>query len=210
MTRKLYFGRPWREPGYPHPWISFEDSPEFALTGAKSKFCQACLRALRNGLLSYQQGQAVNVGPGADCWKAVVGIESVKNPEDARRLLEDNQQDFLSADTGIHGKVGGGEMPAQQQIMIDCDSPLQAEICKETMKRWLRKHHNNPLNSYYTQQGCKHPFLELFGPVAHRDTVMKPRSPQAVKSALELYLSDAAISSLNNPPIGPPDHLPNA
>ena len=50
MTRKLYFGQPWDEPGYPDPWISFEDNPEFSLTGAKSKFCQACLYALKKGL----------------------------------------------------------------------------------------------------------------------------------------------------------------
>jgi len=117
MARKLYFGQPWNEPGYPAPWISFEDHPQFLLTGTKSKFCQACLHRLRKGLLSYQPGQGIDIGPAAYCWQAVIGIEGLRSPDQARRFLEDHQDDFLPGEAGIHGKVGGGEAPGQQQII---------------------------------------------------------------------------------------------
>ena len=120
----------------------------------------------------------------------------MRSPEEARCFLEKHQSDFLSADVGIHGKVGGGEMPGQQQVMMQCDSALQAEICKETMKRWLRKHHNNPLNSYSTEQGCKHPFLELFGPISRidRSQRMVPTRPEAIRTVLDTYLQDSTIA----------------
>ena len=194
MSGKLYFGRPWNEPGYPDPWISFEDNLEFSLTGAKSKFCQACLLALKKGLLSYEWGQGISIGSGVSCWKAVVSIEGLKDTAQAQRLLEEYQDDFLPEESGIHGKVGGGEIPGQQQIMMHCDSPLEADAYKEATSEWLRKHHNHPLNSYSAEQGCKHPFLELFGPVSHRKEVMAPKSLEAVRTVLDVYLQDPKIN----------------
>ncbi len=197
MVRKLYFGQPWDEPGYPDSWISFEDDPEFSLTGAKSKFCQACLQALKKGLLSYEPRRAIDIGPGAYCFKAVVSIEAMKSPEEARRFLQKHQDDFLPGAAGMHGKVGGGETPGQQQILIHCDNIVQAETYKQSMKGWLKNHHSNPLNSYSTEQGCKHPFLELFGPVASRNQMMLPTSSQAVRTVLDLYLQDSTIASFD-------------
>lgn len=197
MARKLHFGQPWDEPGYPDSWISFEDNPEFSLTGAKSKFCQACLYALKKGLLSYEPGRRIDIGPGAYCWKAVLGIEGMKSPEEARHFLEKHQDDFLPAEAGIHGKVGGGEMLGQQQILMHTDNIVKAEIYKESVKEWLKSHHNNPLNSYSTEQGCKHPFLELFGPVSSRSQMMVPTSRQAVRSVLDVYLQDSTIASFD-------------
>ena len=86
MSRKLYFGQPWNEPGYLDSWVSFEDNPEFALTGAKSKFCQSCLTSLRNGLLAYKVGHGVDLGPGAHCWKALLGIEGLKDVDTVHLL----------------------------------------------------------------------------------------------------------------------------
>ena len=86
MARKLYFGKPWNEPGYAYPWISFEDNPEFSLTGAKHKLCQACLQALKKGLLSYEPTHEIGIGPGEYCWKAVLGMEAATSPEEAQRL----------------------------------------------------------------------------------------------------------------------------
>ncbi len=197
MARKLYFGRPWDEPGYPDSWISFEDNPDFSLTQTKSKFCQQCLLALKKGLLSYQPQTTIDLGPGADCWQAVIGIEGCKNPHEAKRFLEDNQDDFLPAKTRIHGKVGGGDMPGQQQIIMQADSPIEARVLKESMKSWLQQQRNHLLNSYYTEQGCRHPFLELFGAIAVRNRNMEPASPQAVHNVLELYLQDSTIASFD-------------
>jgi len=197
MVRKLYFGQPWDEPGYPDSWISFEDNPEFSLTGAKSKFCQACLYALKKGLLSYEPGRGIDIGRGAYCWKAVLGIAGMKSPEEAKHFLEKHQDDFLPGAAGIHGKVGGGEMLGQQQILMHTDNIVKAEIYKESMKEWLRSHHNNPLNSYSTEQGCKHPFLELFGPVSSRSQMMVATSPQAVRNVLDVYLQDSTIASFD-------------
>jgi len=199
MARKLYFGKPWNEPGYPYPWISFEDNPEFSLTGAKFKLCQACLYALKKGLLSYEPTRGIDIGPGAYCWKAVLGIEAANSPEEARDLLEKQQDDFLPDAIGIHGKIGGGEMVGQQQIMMHCDNIVQAEAYKESMKGWLRTHHNHPLNSYSTERGCKHPFLELFGPISSRNRSqrMEPSSPEAVETVLEMYLQDSTLASFD-------------
>ena len=197
MVRKLYFGQPWDEPGYPDSWISFEDNLEFSLTGAKSKFCQACLYALKKGLLSYEPGRGIDIGPGAYCWKAVLGIEGMKSPEEARHFLEKHQDDFLPGEAGIHGKIGGREMLGQQQILMHADNIVKAEMYKESMKEWLRSHHNNPLNSYSTERGCKHPFLELFGPVSSRSQRMEPTSPQAVRNVLDVYLQDSTIASFD-------------
>ena len=194
MNRKLYFGQPWYEPGYPDPWISFEDNPEFELTGAKSKFCRACLTSLKRGLLSYEGGGGVNVGPGAYCWKTVIGIEGMQNAERVKDLLIQHQDDFLSGETGIHGKAGGGEVPSQQEIMLHCDSQSQAEAYKDSMRIWLAKHHRDLLNSYSVEQGCKHPFLELFGPVLCRKEWMVPRSSGAVQTVLNVYLQDSALA----------------
>lgn len=193
MPRKLYFGQPWNEPGYPTPWISFEDNPQFLLTSAKTKFCQACLSSLKKGLLSYQPGQSIDIGPGAYCWKAVVSIEGMSSPEEVKNLLQTHQDDFLPGETRIHGKVGGGETPGQQQIMMQCDTPLEADIYKDSMKDWLRKYHSHPLNSYSIEQGCKHPFLELFGPVPHRTPRMVPASPEAITTVLNVYLLNYSI-----------------
>ena len=199
MTRKLYFGQPWNEPGYPDSWISFEDNPAFALTGAKSKFCQACLYALKKGLLAYERGLGIDIGPGQYCWKAVLGMEVANSPEEAQRFLEKHQGDFLPGASGIHGKIGGGETPGQQQVMIHCDNIVQAEAYKESMKDWLRTHHNHPLNSYSTERGCKHPFLELFGSVScrNRSQRMEPTRPEAIPTVLDVYLRDSTIASLD-------------
>ena len=199
MTRKLYFGQPWDEPGYPESWISFEDNPEFLLTGAKSKFCQACLYALKKGLLSYESGRGLDIGPGAYCWKAVLGMETAKSPEEARRFLEKHQDDFLPDAVGIHGKIGGGEKLGQQQIMIHCDNIVQVEVYKESMRGWLGTHHNHPLNSHSTERGCKHPFLELFGPVSskNRSQRMEPTGPEAIPTVLDVYLQDSTIASFD-------------
>ena len=194
MSRKLYFGRPWNEPGYLNSWISFEDNPEFALTGAKSKFCQACLTSLRKGLLSYKVGQGVDIGPGAHCWKAVVGMEGLRDVSQARELLETYQGDFLPGENEIHGKVGGGETPGQQQIMMHCDTASEAGMFMEEMKEWLRKHHGHPLNSYSIEQGCKHPFLELFGPVSQRSERMEPISRAVARRVAEVYLEDEILA----------------
>ena len=196
--RKLYFGQPWNEPGYSYPWISFEDNAEFLLTGTKSKFCQACLHALKKGILSYELGQKIDIGSAVQCWKAVLAIEGARSPEEVRSLLEENQDDFLSGENGIHGKVGGGETPGQLQIMMDCDNIAQAELYKERMGEWLRVHHNHPLNSYATERGCKHPFMELFGPASYRirGQRMKPVRPKAVRTVLEEYLQDSTIAGL--------------
>ena len=190
MARKLYFGQPWNEPGYPAPWISFEDDPQFLLTETKSKFCQACLHRLKKGLLSYEPGQGIDIGPAAYCWQAVMGIEGMKSPEEAGQLLEKHQDDFLPGVAGIHGKIGGGEMLGQQQIMMQCDSRSEAQTCRESMKDWLRKHHHHLLNSYSIEQGCKHPFLELFGPLSRRKQRMEPTSPEAIRTVLNVYLQD--------------------
>ncbi len=197
MPRKLYFGQPWDEPGYPDSWISFEDNPEFSLTGAKSKLCQACLNALQKGLLSYEPRQAIDIGPGAYCWKAVMNIEGMNSPQEAKSFLEVHQDDFLPSKAGMYGKVGGGEIPGQQQILIHCDDVVQAETYKQSMKRWLNSHHSNLLNSCSTQQGCKHPFLELFGSVSSRNQMMIPTSPQAVRNVLDVYLQDSTIASFD-------------
>lgn len=199
MTRKLYFGQPWDEPGYPDPWISFEDNPEFSLTGAKSKLCQACLYALKKGLLSYETGLGIDIGPGAHCWKAVLGMQAATSPEEARQFLEKHQDDFLPDTAGIHGKIGGGEQLAQQQIIIHCDNIVQAEVYKESMKGWLTAHHDHPLNSYSTERGCKHPFLELFGSVSrkNRSQRMEPTRPEAIPPVLEVYLQDSTIASFD-------------
>ena len=153
MARKLYFAQPWDEPGYPDSWISFEDNPEFSITGAKSKLCQACLHALKRGLLFYERGRGIDIGPGQYCWKAVLGIEAANSPEEAQRFLEKHQDDFLPGAAGIHGKIGGGETPGQQQIMIHCDNIIQAEAYRESMRDWLISHHAHPLNSYFTERG---------------------------------------------------------
>lgn len=194
MGRKLYFGRPWNEPGYLDSWVSFEDNPEFALTGAKSKFCQACLTSLRKGLLSYKVGQGVDLGPGAHCWKALLGMEGLKDTEEARRLLERYQDDFLAGESEIHGKVGGGETPGQQQIMMHCDNAAEAGAFLEEMTEWLRRHHGNQLNSYSIEQGCKHPFLELFGPVSAREQRMEPISPAVIPKVVGVYLQDKRLA----------------
>ncbi len=197
MTRKFYFGQPWDEPGYPDSWISFEDNPEFSLTGAKSKLCQTCLTALQKGLLSYEPRHSINVGPGAHCWKAVVSMEGMNTPQEARNFLQMHQDDFLPSKSGMHGKLGGGETPGQQQILIHCDNIVQAETYKQSMMTWLTSHHSNLLNSHSTEQGCKHPFLELFGSVSSRSQMMIPASPQAVRTTLDLYLQDSTIASFD-------------
>ena len=199
MVRKLYFGQPWHEPGYPDSWISFEDNPEFSLTGAKSKICQACLNALKKGLLSYEPRQAIDIGPGAYCWKAVLGIEAANSPEEARRFLEKHQDDFLPGEAEIHGKIGGGETPGQQQILIHADNIVKAEMYKQSMRDWLRTHHDHPLNSYSTERGCKHPFLELFGPVSSRNRSqrMEPARPEAIPTVLDVYLQDSTIATFD-------------
>ena len=194
MSRKLYFARPWHEPGYLGSWISFEDNPEFALTGAKSKYCQAGLTSLRKGLLAYKVGQGVEGGPGAHCWKAVLGMEGMKDAEEARRFLATYEDDFLPGETMIHGKVGGGETPGQQQIMMHCDTAVQAGMFMEEMKEWLRKHHGHPLNSYSIEQGCKHPFLELFGPVVYRAERMEPLSPEVIPRIVDVYLQNKILA----------------
>ena len=194
MSRKLYFGQAWNEPGYLDSWISFEDNPEFSLTGAKSKICQACLASLRKGLLSYKVGRGVDVGLGAHCWKAVLTMESLRNARETQDMLETYQDDFLPGETGIHGKVGGGETPGQQQIMMHCDSASEAGMYMDEIREWLRKHHNNPLNSYSIEQGCKHPFLELFGPVSHRTEKMEPIRPAVIPKVIEMYLKDEIIA----------------
>ena len=192
MGRKLYFGRAWDEPGYLNAWLSFEDDPEFKLTGAKSKLCPACLTSLRKGLLAYKVGQGVYVGPGSRCWKALVGIEGLANVEEVRSLLEEYQDDFLPGESGIHGKVGGGETPGQLQIMMHCDTAAEAGAYIEEMTAWLRKHHGHPLNSYSIEQGCKHPFLELFGSVA-RTEKMKPVSASVIPGVINTYLKDGVL-----------------
>ena len=207
MVRKLYFGQPWDEPGYPDSWISFEDNAEFSLTGAKSVACQACLNALQKGLLSYVPRHAIDIGPGAHCWKAVVSIEGMNTPQDAGRFLAKHQDDFLPSKSGMHGKLGGGETPGQQQILIHCDNIVQAETYKHSMKTWLTSHHSNLLNSYSTEQGCKHPFLELFGSVPSRNQMMIPASPQAVRTTLDLYLQDSTIASFD-PVLSQPRKIP--
>jgi len=78
--------------------------------------------------------------------------------------------------------------------MMQCDSRSEAETCRESMKDWLRKHHNHPLNSYSIEQGCKHPFLELFGPVLYRKQWMEPTSPEAIQTVLDIYLQDLGIT----------------
>ena len=193
MGRKLYFGQAWNEPGYLDSWISFEDNPEFSLTGAKSRFCQACLASLRKGLLSYKVGQGVDVGSAAHCWQAVLTMEGLRSAGEAQNLLERCQDDFLPGETGIHGKVGGGETPGQHQIMMHCDSASEAGVCRDEMRTWLRKHHNNPLNSYSIQQGCKHPFLELFGPVSHMAERMEPIRPTVIPKVIDMYLKDEIL-----------------
>ena len=112
----------------------------------------------------------------------------MSSPEEVKDLLQTNQDDFLPGQTRIHGKIGGGDAPGQQQIMMQCDSPLEADVCKDDMKEWIRTHHPHPLNSYSIEQGCKHPFLELFGPVSHRTSRMVPTSPQAITTVLNVYL----------------------
>ena len=88
-------------------------------------------------------------------------------------------------------------MLGQQQILMHADNIVKAEMYKESMKEWLRSHHTNPLNSYSTEQGCKHPFLELFGPVSSRSQMMVPTSPQAVRNVLDIYLQDSTIASFD-------------
>ena len=193
MSRKLYFGRAWDEPGYLGPWVSFEDNPEFALTGAKSKMCQACLAALRKGLLAYKLGEGVNVGPGARCWKALISIEGLQDVEKARALLERYQGDFLPGEKNIHGKIGGGETPGQQQIMMHCENAAEAGVYLEEMTAWLRKFHGHPLNSYAIERGCKHPFLELFGPVPSRTARMEPISTAVIPGVIDTYLQDRIL-----------------
>ena len=193
MSRRLYFGQPWDEPGYLNAWVSFEDDPGFALTGAKSKFCPACLSALRKGLLAYKVGRGVDVGPGAHCWKALVGVEGLNNVDGVRALLEEYQDDFLPGENGIHGKVGGGEMLGQLQIMMHCDTAAQAGAYLDEMTAWVRRHHGHPLNSYSIEQGCKHPFLELFGSVAHRAEKMEPVSASVIPGVINTYLQDTTL-----------------
>ena len=197
MARKLYFSKPWNEPGYPDPWISFEGNPELPLAGAKFKLCQACLRALKKGLLSYETGRGIDIGPGAQCWQTVVGLEGAKSPEWARHFLEKYQDDFLSGVAEIHGKIGGGEMPGQQQMMIHCDNLGEAEAYKESMQIWLTRHHSHPLNSYSTERGCKHPFMELFGPLSSRNRSqrMEPMRPEAIPTVVDTYLQDSTIAT---------------
>ncbi|NIA07401.1 MAG: hypothetical protein GWP14_07180 [Actinobacteria bacterium] len=194
MDRKLYFGQPWNEPGYLNPWVSFEDNPQFALTGVKSKFCRACLKSLRKGLLSYKVGQGVALGPSMHCWKAVLNMEGLNDPEESRRLLEIYQDDFLAGESKITGKIGGGETPSQQQIMMHCDNAVEAGAYLNEMAEWLRKYHGHPLNSYSVEQGCKHPFLELFGPVSARKQRMEPISPAVIPKIIDLYLQDEQIA----------------
>ena len=61
MARTLYFGRSWNEPGYPGPWINFEDNPNFTYTDYKYSVCRRCLIKLAKGLLNYEQGEEIDI-----------------------------------------------------------------------------------------------------------------------------------------------------
>ena len=114
--RRLEYTKPWIEPGYEQPWISFWEEGSRDRTEDYGRKCQVCLSRLGHYLLG---AGPVEITEAYDCWKPMAFLYDLETPEDCRRVLEETEGRFLSCmpeGSKVFGKLGGGKTNGSGRI----------------------------------------------------------------------------------------------